>query len=191
MTDRESQIRERCDKATKGDWRFCKHASSSKFSGIITDADTGRATPYVAAVQEPGGEQAYIGIKQEDAEFLEHARTDIPYLLDRVAELETQLKEALLGQRIRQAQFSQMGELCDEAISQRDAIDKQHETDVAALLKGMASLTVRAEAAESKLAAAEELARAADELAEDMEGEGYPNQTVRIRAALAKFREAK
>ena len=80
MTDRISEIRVRCDKAMSGPW---KHIERAGYSVIDIDA-------------ESDFNIAMVGSSPADAIFIAHARTDIPYLLDRLAELEKE-NEVLEG----------------------------------------------------------------------------------------------
>ena len=83
--ERIKEIRERAEKATVGPWVTvsCSHGGR-----ILTRGDTnvGRKERHP---------QTYIQIvPREDAHFIAHAREDIPWLLERVEELEKEVEEA-------------------------------------------------------------------------------------------------
>ena len=71
MNKRETEIRERCDRATEGPW---KTGGRSWTELIISSAGIHPANHFIAETR---------GAKIADAEFISHAREDIPYLLDK------------------------------------------------------------------------------------------------------------
>lgn len=77
-TDRLAEIRARAEKATLGPWQ--QWFSDPTAHMIVAEA---RASD--------GFQQVAENVTDEDAEFIAHARTDIPYLLDLVDELERRL----------------------------------------------------------------------------------------------------
>jgi len=84
-SDRVAQITERCDKATEGPW---EHRGEGHFSLFIE-------TEYA---EDPDGDElpqtvAIACYSIQDADFIAHAREDIPYLLGEVARLKEQVKK--------------------------------------------------------------------------------------------------
>ena len=81
MTDRIDEIRVRCEVATAGPWKDCR-----RLDGVPTVANKNIRIC-----------DAYKNNKQQwaDAEFIAHAREDIPYLLYRLAEAERQRDTAV------------------------------------------------------------------------------------------------
>jgi hypothetical protein len=88
-------IRERCEAATAGDWG----SSREDMDSYIPSTD-GEWTP-VAYVYR--GNEPRIPVMGDmfryDSRFIAHARTDIPALLDYIAELEKQLQPTTELQR--------------------------------------------------------------------------------------------
>ena len=86
-------IRKRCEAARAGPWRlvlsrcgcFCHYAFMDDANGnlvaISEECDGDRI----------GGSADVIDIGRDDATFIAHARTDVPALLDYIAELENKL----------------------------------------------------------------------------------------------------
>jgi len=70
-------IRARSDAATPGPWRAFHHATEAEVSYVGADGHAVAEVRHVA-----------------DAEFIAHARTDVPALLARIAELEADLSDA-------------------------------------------------------------------------------------------------
>jgi len=98
----EAAIRERAKKATCGPW-FVVGPPWNSYDPFIVAGDP---DPHVGALVADLAENAAeddrdTGQKFADAEFIAHAREDVPWLLARVAELEAQRAAALA--------------LCDEA----------------------------------------------------------------------------
>ncbi|WP_399554217.1 hypothetical protein OG582_40545 (plasmid) [Streptomyces anulatus] len=93
MSDaRIEEIRTRTDAASPGHW-----GTHYDGKGTYTVEARPRLDPRAGSVDEGavatltgehGDQQAY-----QDARFIAHAREDVPYLLDRVAELEVRLRE--------------------------------------------------------------------------------------------------
>lgn len=73
--DQLKEIRARADKATAGPWVFCKDSASKFWCWIIA------LTPY------PWNAICQHKSSDADAEFIAHARTDIPALLEEVDRL--------------------------------------------------------------------------------------------------------
>lgn len=86
MTDKElAEIRARCEAATKGPWVECRNGGGDDFLYSIDSEPTG--LPIVKAdcgVYPP---------EKEDADFIAHAREDIPKLLAEVERLRKQVAE--------------------------------------------------------------------------------------------------
>jgi len=86
-TDELAAIRARCDAATPGPWRF--GVGDRKYIGqselLVVACDEARELD-IALVDVEGG-----GYHHQDAEFIAHARTDVPALVARVEELEAAL----------------------------------------------------------------------------------------------------
>lgn len=78
MTDRIDEIRVRCEVATAGPWKDCR-----RLDGVPTVANKSIRIC-----------DAYKNNKQQwaDAEFIAHARYDIPLLLDLLAEKDAEIK---------------------------------------------------------------------------------------------------
>ena len=70
-------IRKRAEKATEGPW---------KWDGDFTYKKRGMLEPLIWESDYKG-----IGVEETDAEFIAHAREDIPALLDEVERLKTEL----------------------------------------------------------------------------------------------------
>lgn len=96
-------IRQRAEKATAGEWRwwddydFREHLGNQDWSTenfqmgrikLTSGGQQGQSVIYDWA--EYADDSGFI-IKREDAEFIAHARTDIPALLAHVEELEARL----------------------------------------------------------------------------------------------------
>ena len=85
-----AEIKERAEKATPGPWDY---------SPGDVEMDGDKETPITGAMITPFevgvdcGE--YMGLLNEDAEFIARARTDIPALLELVAQLRAGRDEAL------------------------------------------------------------------------------------------------
>jgi hypothetical protein len=89
MSDRTDKIRERAEKATPGPWRHEDDHEGSTMGFVgAQHPEYPTITTRIFDVCGDSG-QAY-----EDAQFIAHARTDIPYLLAEVSSLESQLKQA-------------------------------------------------------------------------------------------------
>lgn len=80
MVNRLSEIKARCDVATPGPWEFSESAAEMWTS-------TGRSI--IESTEGYG-----LAIKRADADFIAHAREDIPYLLAEIKRLERALVEA-------------------------------------------------------------------------------------------------
>jgi hypothetical protein len=75
-------IRQRAENATPSPWKW----SGDKFGDIVV------YSPERRGFHNNGGEIAELDFgSQSDAIFIAHARTDIPALLDHIAELEAEL----------------------------------------------------------------------------------------------------
>jgi hypothetical protein len=75
-------IRQRAENATPGPWEW----SGDKFGDIVV------YSPERRGFHNNGGEIAQLDFgSQSDATFIAHARTDIPALLEHIAELEAEL----------------------------------------------------------------------------------------------------
>ncbi|WP_068792795.1 hypothetical protein [Brevibacillus laterosporus] len=73
-------IRKRAEDATVGSWRFC----GDKFGDLIV------YSPEIRGFRNNGGEIAVLTYgSDEDAEFIAHAREDIPKLLAEIERLQT------------------------------------------------------------------------------------------------------
>jgi hypothetical protein len=85
-----AQIQERAEKATKGPWvaKPGDFGNEDRCGGIAVE---GAKSFYDEIVTTDSG---YYGPKWPDAEFIAHAREDIPYLLDHVAALTHAREEA-------------------------------------------------------------------------------------------------
>lgn len=85
---REDEIRARCDNATPGPWQPSNGASNVDYAypdhvrWTRVGDDGRRYTSFVASCSGHGCHN------NADAHFIAHAREDIPYLLQRIAELE-------------------------------------------------------------------------------------------------------
>lgn len=88
------EIQERCNKATEGPWAY--EAVSDKSNewclGVVVGNDD---KPLSGRVEQGQGIIDHAIVREamglEDAAFIAHAREDIPYLLQRVAECEAAL----------------------------------------------------------------------------------------------------
>jgi hypothetical protein len=76
-------IRQRVEKATPGPWKYSEGVGSYPATILSEKGEV------VAAGDE------YYGMTENDANFIAHARTDIPALLDHIAEVETERDEYL------------------------------------------------------------------------------------------------
>lgn len=81
VNKRVREIRERVEKATLGPWQFAPNVNV----GGLVRSDTGAMA--IAAFREDHAEMV------ANAEFIAHAREDIPYLLDRIEKLEEALRK--------------------------------------------------------------------------------------------------
>lgn len=144
MTDRDNEIRKRCEAATPGPWywdvidahkciclesarwkvmdfaRYGMHGAAPRFlvDGIMERAD--------ALLKSIPGKEHHRGfdnyIDHPDAAFIAASRTDVPYLLDRVAELEKEIaaahgrEDAAYAEleRLREAQRCEYVEIDDD-----------------------------------------------------------------------------
>lgn len=90
MTPEElNTIRERCEKATPGPWttdRPTKPSDPDEFSKWVAICGLGGRTGVFA--DPPGGQSPW-----NDAQFIAHAREDIPALLDYIKELEARISK--------------------------------------------------------------------------------------------------
>lgn len=98
--DRLKEIRERAEKATPGPWITVAH--SWEQTSVFTDADDIQ----IAACLYQGDEESEESNDQNDrcAEFIAHARDDVPYLLQEVERLNEELwkwKVALSDERTK------------------------------------------------------------------------------------------
>lgn len=100
---REDDIRARCEKATPGPWvaKRTTDREEVRCDGIAPachnhegdncyDYDRPGFTACPATNEIVTTDSGYYGPSMDDAEFIAHAREDIPYLLQRIAELEGQ-----------------------------------------------------------------------------------------------------
>jgi hypothetical protein len=110
--DRVRAIKEREQKATKGPWLVRRrHASADRCDGI--EAHIGHTHPPEQScwdVDECPGQEAemivqtdggFYGPNADDADFIAHARADIPYLLSLVEELKGQVSAVSASQQPR------------------------------------------------------------------------------------------
>lgn len=74
MTDRDNEIRQRCEAATPGPWKLLVRGNTVKSF----------------AIEGVCGGMKYVD--RSDAAFIAASRTDIPYLLDRIAELRVEIE---------------------------------------------------------------------------------------------------
>ena len=75
-------IKARCEAATAGPWRAIERGNSVISHGVVTVAYDSRPQQNVCAGISP---------KTGNAAFIAYAREDIPYLLERIAELEAEI----------------------------------------------------------------------------------------------------
>lgn len=93
-------IQKRSEAATPGEWEYTAGESES-FISYFTEPGNGmvREMPFITVgvekVEETGADEPfyYVEISEEDAEFIAHARKDIPALLDALDEAEKEIKE--------------------------------------------------------------------------------------------------
>lgn len=87
---RHQQIQDRVEKATKGPWRLSMSGYSVKSATdempIVAAVPGGAGTRFFTLGHASDGEQWL-----ENADFIAHAREDVPYLLAKVGELEAEL----------------------------------------------------------------------------------------------------
>ena len=84
MTDKIDEIRARCEAATPGKWEADYNTPfSTDVTGIMADEG------YVI-LADGGFDDEYP--REEDAEFIAHAREDIPYLIELLAEQDAEIK---------------------------------------------------------------------------------------------------
>ncbi len=98
--EQREEIRKRAEKATKGPWRVVIDDSESATT-VARECDSD-AHPLV---EDPGRDYIYDDcldgelhsepfFREADAEFIAHARTDVPALLDEIDRLTAELAEA-------------------------------------------------------------------------------------------------
>ncbi len=98
MQDRIEAIRARCDAATRGPW---------KYDGMVYVWTDAFPMMMVADIRGWGYLTGTLGLSNEDASkqmdenavFIAHAREDLPWALDRIAELKAALAEAQRRER--------------------------------------------------------------------------------------------
>lgn len=81
-TEELTAIRERCEKATPGPWRWLK-AETEDYSDKIVD---GVGLEVLGATVDIC-DTPFVSMENDDAELMAHSRADIPALLDTVGEL--------------------------------------------------------------------------------------------------------
>lgn len=81
MADRLDEIRARADAATPGPWGVWTSMDNTR--DILSEAEH-PAVPLAGLYGRDGSEHPTAG-EDADADFIAHARSDIPYLLDRLA----------------------------------------------------------------------------------------------------------
>jgi len=88
MTDRLAEIRERCEKATKGPWKYDEELGAN-FSMISGNGVV------VAGIPNPlrGDEDEDLPETRANGKLIAAARTDIPYLLEALAAADAKIKE--------------------------------------------------------------------------------------------------
>ena len=96
-----NRIRKQADNATEGPWEHEPPPGPGE--------DPMR--PICVYPKEDGGTLAYVQPLEADAEFIAHARTDVPWLLEQV-ELRDKVLEAVLEMHKRQ--LSPDGDFCTE-----------------------------------------------------------------------------
>lgn len=90
MKKRIEEIEQRTNAATPGPWKWqCEWKEDGYHSGAM-----GELKPNILWYGMDGEENIYCHEKI-NAEFIAHARTDIPYLISRVRALEKALSEAI------------------------------------------------------------------------------------------------
>lgn len=88
------EIRERCEAATPGPWKMDEEFIYIKgFAGPMIICRVNR--PVEIAWNSMGNGRTYSVSAQPNKEFIAHARTDIPLLLDRIDALETENAELI------------------------------------------------------------------------------------------------
>lgn len=83
ILDRLDEIQARADAATEGPW------------GVDGAAHPGPDDSLVVYPLEHGGAVAYVQPLYADAEFIAHARTDVPWLIEQVRKLDAALRAVL------------------------------------------------------------------------------------------------
>ena len=114
-----AQIQERTEKATKGPWVWrdcydsgdCKLHQSEGLDADCENIDAGRIElqaegSTVVKVWAAFADDSGLEVSRDDARFIEHAREDIPYLLDRVAALTQALEEARQQLQVARAEVN-------------------------------------------------------------------------------------
>jgi hypothetical protein len=92
MNDRSrlAAIEARASAATPGPWTVCAYDKGETISEIGPVS----SEKYTPDAWQPHYESTRLCVKQADAEFIAHARQDVPYLLAEVAALTAKLKTA-------------------------------------------------------------------------------------------------
>lgn len=95
-----SEIRERCEKATRGEWGYAMQDGwpcVTSFNGQVVTTSL-HCTKFSQ--------------REDDVRFIAHARSDIPYLLEKITALEAKLAEAVeerdTYKRLREAAHEQL-----------------------------------------------------------------------------------
>jgi DNA repair exonuclease SbcCD ATPase subunit len=165
-----TEIRQRLEQATKGPWR------AMSAGNCVMENGRGAAIAEVEGLPRPWN-PVWVGwevaknyfktfLRQEDAEFIAHAREDVPYLLDALAASQSQVEQ--LQQIIRDHESGvenlhrvivRMEQELTEAQQARDERDHRIAAEITGvtcsppdyLLSGVIALRERAESAEQQL----------------------------------------
>ena len=92
MTDKRriSEIRARCEAATPGRWVWFRDSIlASEKGGFVLSS----------CLYNDGSELGYLDITQGDADFIAHAREDIPWLLDQLDKARAEIDQLKAAQR--------------------------------------------------------------------------------------------
>lgn len=109
---REAEIRARCDAATAGPWKQRHYhpdsGCDSAFTDVVEQGHAGDEWRHTVARALDLRDCTYKNYgTARNAEFIAHARDDVPYLLDRVAALEAQLADTDRAIRARIAALTE------------------------------------------------------------------------------------
>lgn len=113
MTQKQiDEIKARCEAATPGEWEY-QAEGDGEFVSYYTEPSNGfvRELPFITVgvdtPEETGNDEPfyYVEVSEADAEFIAHAREDIPLLLDYIKELkkDNALRQAHEEQAVREA----------------------------------------------------------------------------------------